>query len=222
MKVRHAQEILALQNQLDLAKLEEDKLQKLVSSNSSSNRNTSPLFKGKDCKLHSLFVQYFNLFQYVTIILHIYAADSMRYENSLVERERGEGSEDGSVHIRQNGDVLSSDTSRKPIPLDMLLNSTGVSEDSDVQIISSVSESISIEQHKEALLVLEKRCHHLASLLADSESNEARLSQLTDALKEEIRRTERAEERQKHIENLEYLKNVVLKVIFHSDRKSVV
>ena len=147
---------------------------------------------------------------------HIYIADSMRYETSLVERERGEGSEDGSVHMRQNGDVLTNDTSRKPIPLDMLLNSTGVSEESDVQIISSISESIPIEQHKEALLVLEKRCHHLASLLAESESNEARLSQLTDALKEEIRRTERAEERQKHIENLEYLKNVVLKVRSHS------
>ena len=52
----------------------------------------------------------------------------------------------------------------------------------------------------------------MAALLAESEANEARLSQLSDALKEEIRRTERAEERQKHIENLEYLKNVVLKV----------
>lgn len=135
----------------------------------------------------------------------------MRYETSL-ERERGEGSEDGSVNLQQNGDVLTNDTSHKPMPLDMLLNSTGISEESDVQITSSVSESIPIEQHKEALLVLEKRCHHLASLLAESESNEARLSQLTDALKEEIRRTERAEERQKHIENLEYLKNVVLKV----------
>jgi len=55
MKVRHAQELLALQNQLDLAKLEEDKLQKLVSSNS-SNRNTSPLFKGIDCNKCVVFI----------------------------------------------------------------------------------------------------------------------------------------------------------------------
>lgn len=138
--------------------------------------------------------------------------DQMRNESSMAERERGEGSEDGSVSIRQNGDVLTSDNSRKPMPLDMLLNSTGVSDDGDTQILSSVPESISIEQHKESILALEKRCHHLASLLAESEASEARFSQLADALKEEIRRTERAEERQKHIENLEYLKNVVLKV----------
>lgn len=78
---------------------------------------------------------------------------------------------------------------------------------------SPVSPSaVSLEQYNESLSVAEKRCRHLAALLAESEANEARLSQLVDALKEEIRRAERSEERQKHIENLEYLKNVVLKV----------
>ena len=40
----------------------------------------------------------------------------------------------------------------------------------------------------------------MAAVLAESEANEARLSQLTETLKEEIRRTERSEERQKHVE----------------------
>lgn len=96
------------------------------------------------------------------------------------------------------------------MPLDQLLSSTLISEETDV--LSSVPDSTSLEQLKESLSVSDKRGRHLASLLAESEANEARLSQLVDALKEEIRRTERSEERQKHIENLEYLKNVILKV----------
>lgn len=96
------------------------------------------------------------------------------------------------------------------MPLDLLLNSTLGLEETIVS--QSESEPISIDKYNESLAIVEKRCNHLAALLAESEANEARLSQLTDALKEEIRRSERAEERQKHIENLEYLKNVVLKV----------
>lgn len=95
------------------------------------------------------------------------------------------------------------------MPLDLLLNSTLAAEES---LVVHQTEPIGLDECSESLAIAEKRCSHLASLLAESEANEARLSQLADALKEEIRRTERAEERQKHIENLEYLKNVVLKV----------
>ena len=127
---------------------------------------------------------------------------------AFVERERGEGSEDGSIsrHRREgsNGDK------RQPIPLELLLNTPLASDETFT--FQQEPESIPYEQYSEALASVEKRCNHLAALLAESEANEARLSQLADALKEEIRRTERAEERQKHIENLEYLKNVVLKV----------
>ena len=136
------------------------------------------------------------------------AGDQRRDEVVMVERERGEGSEDGSVTRRQREDT--ENDSRKPIPLEILLNSPLVSEESIV--LQSELEPVSFDQYSESLAIVEKRCSHLAALLAESEANEARLSQLSDALKEEIRRTERAEERQKHIENLEYLKNVVLKV----------
>ena len=38
------------------------------------------------------------------------------------------------------------------------------------------------------------------------------MGQLAEVLKEEIRSYQRAEERHKHIENLEYVKNIILKV----------
>lgn len=133
-----------------------------------------------------------------------------RRDEVSFERERDEGSDDESVHLRRQD---AENNKRKPMPLDLLLNSTlGVDE---TVISQSESEPISIDKYNESLAIVEKRCNHLAALLAESEANEARLSQLTDALKEEIRRSERAEERQKHIENLEYLKNVVLKVCYN-------
>ena len=52
----------------------------------------------------------------------------------------------------------------------------------------------------------------MAALLSESESESARLAQLAEVLKEEIRSYQRAEERSKHIENLEYVKNIILKV----------
>ena len=97
------------------------------------------------------------------------------------------------------------------MPLDMLLKSSLVLE--ETQTCRSTEEQTTTRQQlMDSLCISEKQCKHLAALLAESEASEARLSQLTQALKEEIRRNERSEERQKHIENLEYLKNIVLKV----------
>ena len=52
----------------------------------------------------------------------------------------------------------------------------------------------------------------MASLLSESEAENARLIELAQVLKEEIRSYRRSEERSKHIDNLEYVKNVILKV----------
>lgn len=57
------------------------------------------------------------------------------------------------------------------------------------------------------------RITQLTSLLHESEAENAKLSQLSDALKEEIRRSARNEDREKHMENMEYMKNVILKVM---------
>ena len=62
------------------------------------------------------------------------------------------------------------------------------------------------------MLATERRLVHMASLLSESEAENARLTQLANVLKEEIRSYQRSEERIKHIENLEYVKNVILKV----------
>ena len=96
------------------------------------------------------------------------------------------------------------------MPLDLLLDSVMASEEPKTPQLTE--EPATLEQLNDALSVAEKRCKHLAALLVESEANEARLAQLSYALNEEIRRAERAEERQKHIDNLEYLKNVVFKV----------
>ena len=53
----------------------------------------------------------------------------------------------------------------------------------------------------------------MAALLAESEAQNTRLEKLTEVLKEEIRTYQRSEERHKHIENLEYVKNVILKFL---------
>ena len=53
----------------------------------------------------------------------------------------------------------------------------------------------------------------MAALLAESESHNTRLEKLTEVLKEEIRTYQRSEERHKHIENLEYVKNVIMKFL---------
>merc|ERR1711936_1350868 len=59
----------------------------------------------------------------------------------------------------------------------------------------------------------DRQVSHLAALLSESEAQNSRLEKLTEVLKEEIRTYQRSEERQKHIENLEYVKNVILKFL---------
>ena len=66
----------------------------------------------------------------------------------------------------------------------------------------------------------EIRLQQVSSLLHESEAENSRLTQLTDALKEEIRRGSRNNDREKHLENLEYLKNVVLQFITLSDKSA--
>ena len=58
----------------------------------------------------------------------------------------------------------------------------------------------------------ERRLAHISSLLSEAESENSRLTELANVLKEEIRSIQRSEERSKHIENLEYVKNIIVKV----------
>lgn len=58
------------------------------------------------------------------------------------------------------------------------------------------------------------RVNHLSALLSEAEMDVTRLTEMNAMLKEEMRRQERSEEREKHMHNLEYMKNIIFKVRF--------
>lgn len=105
---------------------------------------------------------------------------------------------------------------RELMPLDELLNasfddnSNEVNEDtiSNYSSRSEVLEHLRVKLDKE-----ESRVTHLTALLADNEKDLAKMQQLNDMLKEEIRRNQRSVEREQHIQNSEYLKNIVIKFV---------
>ncbi|XP_064549207.1 GRIP and coiled-coil domain-containing protein 2 [Drosophila montana] len=118
------------------------------------------------------------------------------------------------------------------MPLDELLNTSLNAINSDtVTMISHFGRSVSLQDDdleldagcretqaallatKERLSIQESRVRHLTALLAENEQDLAKLTQMNDMLKEELRRQERSEEREQHMHNSEYLKNVFLKFI---------
>ena len=60
---------------------------------------------------------------------------------------------------------------------------------------------------------LDKQLRHTRDLLNDMEDTNAKLVEQIKILKEEIRRLERNTEREEHVKNSEYLKNVVMKFL---------
>ena len=60
----------------------------------------------------------------------------------------------------------------------------------------------------------EMQSAYLTNLLSETEQDLKKYMQMNKVLKDEIRKQERILERDKHVENLEYLKNVVFKVRF--------
>lgn len=69
-----------------------------------------------------------------------------------------------------------------------------------------------IPEDSPEVAVYKNRVKHLTELLADAERDIAKLTQLNQLLKEDIRRQKRYVEREKEAVNFEYLKNVVFKV----------
>lgn len=119
---------------------------------------------------------------------------------SFMKREDAEGSE--SIESLTNNII----SKNQPLALDKLL-----SMDPD---LSSTTFEQEIATYKQLLTQSESKVAHLTELLADTEQDLAKHAQLNQMLKEEIRRQQRSVEREKHAENLEYLKNVVFKVGF--------
>ncbi|KAH8417123.1 hypothetical protein KR222_003744, partial [Zaprionus bogoriensis] len=87
-------------------------------------------------------------------------------------------------------------------------------QDDDIALLDARSETqAALAATKERLSIQESRVRHLTTLLAENEQDLAKLTQMNDMLKEELRRQERSEEREQHMHNSEYLKNVFLKFI---------
>lgn len=97
------------------------------------------------------------------------------------------------------------------VPLDELLNSP------DDYVPRARKESVVAvtlprKVDRQELEVCERRVKHLTILLADTERDVAKLTQLNQLLKEDIRRQQRSVEREHIANNFEYMKNVILKV----------
>uniref|UniRef100_A0A0A1WMI9 GRIP and coiled-coil domain-containing protein 2 n=1 Tax=Zeugodacus cucurbitae TaxID=28588 RepID=A0A0A1WMI9_ZEUCU len=159
----------------------------------------------------------------------------------LAEREDAEGSEEANMATLSSKTQalrkISSSSRRSQhdfMPLDELLNTpmhafqtdtvTTIGSNSfgrndsntfDLNTGNSSAESLHVELHatRELLTKQESRVRHLTALLAENEQDLAKLTQMNDMLKEELRRQERAVEREQHMHNAEYLKNVVLKFL---------
>ncbi|KAL1386083.1 hypothetical protein pipiens_012867 [Culex pipiens pipiens] len=157
-------------------------------------------------------------------------SDEQKINLLLMEREEGEGSESTSS---QNTAVATArrkvSTSSQPraanrstrdlIPLDELLNSSfddtasAFGDPADDSSVRAISPGLELQQTKEQLGKQESRVRHLTALLAEAEQDLAKLNQLNELLKEEVRRQERSIEREKHAHNSEYLKNVIFKFL---------
>lgn len=131
--------------------------------------------------------------------------EQQRIEMILTERQAGEGSE-STGSLRK---ISSTRNRRDLIPLDELLFED--QEDADDQLEQPIS-MLDVEAAKDKLAVQQSRVTHLSALLAEAECDVARLTHLNDVLKEEVRRQERSTEREMHMHNLEYMKNVIFKV----------
>ncbi|GAB0088922.1 hypothetical protein DMENIID0001_033860 [Sergentomyia squamirostris] len=140
--------------------------------------------------------------------------DEQKMDLMLMEREDGEGSENTS----QSSQAATRKTSRSRrdlIPLDELLNSPFEehSQSFEGATAGSISPNAELLATKDKLQASENHIKHLTALLAEAEQDLAKLSQLNEMLKEEVRRQQRSLERETHMHNSEYLKNVVFKFL---------
>lgn len=133
--------------------------------------------------------------------------DEQKISMIMLQREEGEGSESTSnpLPFRKQ-----SRHRRELIPLDELLNS---SIDENYIEDRSISPTIELQQLKNKLSAQETQVKHLTSLLTDAEQDLTKMTQLNEVLKEEVRRQQRSIEREQHVHNSEYLKNIVFKFL---------
>ncbi|XP_041973968.1 GRIP and coiled-coil domain-containing protein 2-like [Aricia agestis] len=128
---------------------------------------------------------------------------------SLIPREEGEGSESAPSPPLSKS-FLSAGSRRSPIPLERLLEE-GVSEDDGLDRSSlSLTAEQEIAELKRKVQGQQQKVKHVTVLLAESERECARMAQLAELLKSELRRV-RGADLAPH--NTEYMKNVTLKFL---------
>lgn len=185
----------------------------IVTSMPSTTSTSHPLRSESD---HSLpMVSHNNTHQHRRQPSHGY--DEPRIDVTNMVREEGEGSEWVEPVHHSPGKLRG----YSPPPLDQLINSplpsaVGLTSQDDNVSITSINTDATgkeVARLESKLSAGEMRIQQLTSLLHESEAENAKLTQLADALKEEIRRSARNENREKHMENMEYMKNVILKFL---------
>ncbi|XP_066969678.1 GRIP and coiled-coil domain-containing protein 2-like isoform X4 [Macrobrachium rosenbergii] len=221
MKQTHVQEIEQLTNKLEET---EDKLWQLKNTVSTSvtptngSASTPGLVMAHPIRtegdhgntLHSQSTQHRRQ-------LSSHGCEEPRIDVSNMVREEGEGSE----WVEPVHRSPSRPGGYSPPPLEQLINSplpsnVGIPPQEDTISIASINTEATAKEiaRLEAKLSSgEMRIHQLTALLHESEAENAKLVQLSDALKEEIRRSSRNESREKHMENMEYMKNIILKFL---------
>lgn len=159
----------------------------------------------------SVFEHHQNVFQPIS------TSEEHKINLMMMDREEAEGSEDQSSQSStfQNQPRRKISKGRELMPLDELLNSSfddNNSNEINEETVSNYSSPSEILEHtKQKLLREENRVSHLTTLLADAEKDLARIQQLNEMLKEEVRRQQRNVDREEHVKNSEYLKNIVIK-----------
>jgi len=144
-----------------------------------------------------------------------------RLDISQIEREAAEGQEVDVHTTSSTASMLAS-----PLPLEQLLAGPSSSGFLDSDVIRSAASSRQGGGGDRTLAGsrqsgADRQMAHLSALLSESEAQNERLEKLTEVLKEEIRTYQRSEERHKHIENLEYTKNIILKFLTLSGEERV-
>ncbi|ESO86320.1 hypothetical protein LOTGIDRAFT_129381 [Lottia gigantea] len=106
-------------------------------------------------------------------------------------------------------------------------NNTGLSfeqllttPDLELGKLSKKPEEVNVEMLQTTVTTAHKRIEHLTEVLNESEASVMRLTEQAKILKDEIRRLERNQEREQETKNLEYLKNIFIKVFFLQPKSS--
>ncbi|CAK1599962.1 unnamed protein product [Parnassius mnemosyne] len=129
---------------------------------------------------------------------------------SLIPREEGEGSESAPSPPLSKPYLSNAGGRRSPMPLERLLEE-GVPDDDALDSSSlSLTPEQEISELRRKLQNQQQRVKHVTVLLAESEWECARMAQLSELLKSELRRVRGATA---NVHNTEYMKNVTFKFL---------